>query len=144
MKQGFINETLDVRTGNGINDTLLESLDYLAKDGTLYRAPIGGTTDGLSVPRIVQNIIPATGGDWFSGVLHDSAYRNQLLCLPKENVTNILLDTGWILAELNQEQCDKLILEAMESQGVCLVEREIIYHALRMAGHSSFSEDRLK
>jgi len=131
----FKNKTLDIRTGDGINDTLLEGLYYSAKDGTEYCAPLGSTTDGLSVPRCCQNIIPPTGGDWFSGVLHDAAYRNQL---QKFNCTT----QQWEKAELTKEQCDSLILEALESQGVGLVERETIYHAVQLFGQHSFNQDR--
>ena len=130
---GFLNKTLDVRTGDGLDDTLLEGLYYNSKDGKHYCAPIGSTTDGLSVPRCCQNIIPATGGNWFSGVLHDSSYRGQL---------QVLQDDNWIPANLTQEQCDNLILEALESQGVGIVERELIYRALRLFGHVAFNEDR--
>ncbi len=133
----FKNQTLDVRTGDGIDDTLLEGLYYTAKDGTQYCAPVGSTTDGLSVPRCVQNIIPPTGGDWFSGVLHDAAYRNQLQKLNTEN-------QQWEIASLEKSACDLLILEALESQGVGLIERETIYRAVSLFGESSFAEDRAK
>ncbi len=133
----FKNTSLDVRTGDGIDDTLLEGLYYTAKDGTQYCAPIGATTDGLSVPRCCQNIIPATGGDWFSGVLHDAAYRDQL---QKLNAVS----QQWEKAALNQEQCDGLIDEAMDSQGVNMFERELIYRALRLFGHVAFAADRAK
>jgi len=130
----FINTTLDVRTGNGLNDILLETLEYVTKAGIHYRAPIGGTTDGLSVPRCVQNIIPATGGDWFSGVLHDSAYRNQL---------EVLVDSVWIKARLTKDVCDLLLLEALLSQDVSELEAYAIYNAVKVCGDKAFNEDRL-
>ena len=132
--RGFQVAYVDTRTSDGLDDILLGELPYIAADGTHYKAPIGGTTDGLSVPRCVQNIIPATGGDWFSGVLHDSAYRNQLL--------KQLSDGSWVLATLDQPSCDALILEAMESQGIGYVMRYTIYRALRMFGSSAFKQDR--
>ena len=134
MSFGFTSTFLDVRTVDGLDDVLLTPLDYTAADGTIYRAPRGGTTDGLSVPRCVQNIIPATGGDWMSGVLHDSAYRNQL---------QIWLGCGvWGTPNLTQEQSDNLILEAMESQGVGFMMRHTIYRALRMFGSVAFNDNR--
>src|ERR1035437_6895714 len=126
MTQGFQVTYVDVRTSDGLEDVLLGELPYLAVDGTLYKAPIDGTTDGLSSPRCVQSIIPATGGDWMSGVIHDSAYRNQLL--------KQLIDGSWVLANLTQEQSHNLILEAMKSQGVGYIMRHTIYIALRMFG----------
>lgn len=134
MTPGFQNKTLDVRTGDGLEDILLEALVFHCLDGRILRAPIGGTTDGLSVPRCVQNIIPATGGDWFSGVLHDSGYRNQLQILSS--------DGTWELANLTQQECDDLILEAMTSQGVSFITRHTVYRALRMFGSRAFNEDR--
>lgn len=134
MKPGFTTETLDVRTADGLQDKLLTPLLYQANDGTLYRAPIGGTTDGLSVPRCVQNIIPATGGDWFSGVLHDSAYRRQLQ----------KWDDGfqdWVMANLSQAAADNLILEAMETQGVGFFMRHTIYRALRLFGWKAYADN---
>jgi len=134
MKPGFASKFLDVRTQDGLNDILLSVLDYTSADGRQFRCPIGGTTDGLSVPRCVQNIIPATGGDWFSGVLHDSGYRNQLLVYTG--------DGSWSIANLSQAECDALILEAMETQGVSWIARHTIYRALRIAGRFAFADNR--
>ncbi len=126
-----------MRTGNGLNDVLLEPLIFACRDGRVLRAPAGGTTDGLSVPRCVQNIIPATGGDWFSGVLHDSAYRNQLEIYARSQGGYV-----WLLAGLDQKQSDDLILEAMESQKVGWLMRKTIYRALRMFGNVAFNKNR--
>jgi Protein of unknown function (DUF1353) len=128
----FLQKTLDVRTGDGLDDTLLEPLFYERDDGTMLRAPIYGTTDGLSVPRCVQNIIPATGGDWFSGVLHDSAYRGQL---------EVLQGVEWVKANYTQAEADGLILEAMTSQGIGWLKRQTIYRALRLFGSFAYKED---
>lgn len=137
MNPGFQNKTLDVRTRDGLDDVLLEPLVFVFKDGRIVRAPIGGTTDGLSVPRCLQNIIPATGGDWFSGVLHDSGYRRQL------QTWDIDLQ-DFKPAYYDQKRCDDMILEAMESQGVNEAERDTIYGMLRMFGHKAFSDDAVK
>jgi len=134
QKFGFKNITLDVRTSDGLDDILLEGLYYTAKDGSQYCSPIGSGTDGFSVPRCVQNIIPPTGGSWFAAVQHDASYRGTLQILNAAG--------AWEVANLTQEQCDNLILEALESQGVGIVERELIYRALRLFGHVAFNEDR--
>lgn len=129
---GFINDTLNVRTADGRDDVLLENLEYIAKDGTRYRCPIGSTTDGFSVPRCLQNIIPATGGSWFSACQHDAAYRGQL-----ESFTGV-----WTLANLTRKEADKLILEAMKFQGVGFVMRHLIYWALRAFGWAAWRKSR--
>jgi hypothetical protein len=169
MKHGFQNEFLDVRTRDGLNDLLLCPLIYLAKDGELYRAPKGGSTDGLSVPKIVQNIpgFSACGeGDWWSGVGHDSPYRGQLQRFDKDT-------EDWVAANLTRLQADDLIKEMLESQlllepvavkdGATTWERvkvvtantkialvnaktrtqiQIIYRALRLAGQKAWDENR--
>ncbi|MDE2100811.1 MAG: DUF1353 domain-containing protein [Patescibacteria group bacterium] len=133
---GFQQKTLDVRTGNGLDDVLLEPLIYRSSDGRLFRAPVGSTTDGLSIPKVFQNIpgfSPAGGIDWFCGVLHDSAYRDFL---------EIWNGTDWMKASLDRSACDWLILDAMEAQGVGIIRRHTIYAALRIGGGTAFMEDR--
>ena len=135
MSPGFLTITVDVRTSDGLDDTLMSPVDFLCRDGRTLRAPVGGTTDGLSVPRVVQNVIPATGGDWMSGALHDSFYRDQAeLWKPETN--------EWVRASLSQKESDDLLLEALESQGVGWLMRQTIYRALRMFGSKAFNEDR--
>ena len=134
---GFRNITLDVETGNGADDVLLEPLVFDRLDGSTVRAPIGGTTDGLSTPKIIR-ILPgydSTGDDWFSGVLHDSAYRNQLQVFCP-------VTQEWPLASLGRRQSDLLILEAMKRQGVGWTRRTVIYAALRLFGWIAFKQDR--
>jgi hypothetical protein len=134
MNYGFQNSSLDVRTRDGLDDILIEELTFVRRDGTILRAPIGSTTDGLSTPKIVR-VIPgydATGDDWWSGVLHDSAYRDFLQV--NEGV--------WKPAHFTQKECDDLILEAMTAQGVGFLRRHTIYFALRLFGSFAFKGDR--
>ena len=136
MKPGFQQATVLTRTGDGLNDTLCESLVFLRRDGSLVRAPSGGTTDGLSVPRCVQNIIPASGGgSWMCGVLHDSCYRNQMQRWDVDA-------QDWLAAKYTREQSDDLFLEAMELQGVPWFKRKMIYRAVRLFGSSSYFSNR--
>ena len=137
MSPGFTNEFIDVRTTDGLNDTLLTPLLYSAQDGELYRVPIGSTTDGLSVPKIVQNIIPAVGSAWWSGVIHDACYRATIQIW--ENETQ-----DWMPANVTQQKADALILEAMETQGIGLVKRQTIYRALRMFGRFAWRANRAR
>jgi hypothetical protein len=135
---GFQNKSLDVRTQNGLDDTLIEPLEYLSRDGTRYCAPKGSTTDGVSTPKIVRMLpgYDATGDDWWSGVLHDSAYRNFL--------QKKLEDGTWAKADLSQAEADRLILEAMAAQRVGWFRRHVIYIGLRFFGWRAFEEDRRK
>lgn len=149
MNPGFVNQTLDVRTGNGEDDYLLEPLDFIRGNGTVLRAPIGSTTDGLSTPRIIRNLpgYDSTGEDWFSGVGHDAGYRGYLLILPKALIPATGIpdnDNKFFKANFTQKQCDDMILEMMASQGVNIIRRHIIYYALRLFGWIAFRTDRLK
>jgi len=46
MTPGFVNITLDVKTSNGLEDILLEPLEFVRVNNRRIRAPIAGTTDG--------------------------------------------------------------------------------------------------
>ena len=134
MNFGFQQSKLLVLTGDGLDDLLVDSLDYVSRAGIRYRCPIGGTTDGLSVPRCITNMIPAAGdASWLCGVLHDSAYRGQLQRWNGET---------WIQANLERKACDDLMLEAMESRNVGWFKRHLIYRNLRMFGGSAFNDNR--
>ena len=135
-KHGFQNQTLTVKTRDGLDDILIEPLYFVDRAGRHFCAPSGATTDGLSTPKIIR-ILPgydATGEDWWSGVLHDAAYRNFLEIE--------LAPDSWQKASLTQAQCDALILEAMTTQRVGWWRRHIIYFALRLFGGIAFKEDR--
>jgi len=149
LNYGFHNDSVDVRTFDGANDTLLDPLFFLSSKGIWYCAPIGSTTDGLSTPTIIRNLpgYDSTGDDWFSGVLHDAAYRDQLLVWNDRTLQpNLELTpsniTGWRLAHLSQKSCDGLILDAMTLQGVGFIRRHVIYYALRLFGSFAFKSDR--
>ena len=136
MNTGFLNEALDVRTGNGADDSLLEPLFFNRRNGDFLRAPIGSTTDGLSTPKIIR-ILPgydATGDDWWSGVFHDSGYRNFMQ----------VFNGVWVGFHPTRKKCDHLILEAMATQGVGWWRRHIIFVALRLFGGFAFRSDRRK
>jgi hypothetical protein len=132
----FINETIAARTEDGHNFVLLEPLTYCANDSRLLRAPVGATTDGISTPDFIWNIIPPFGATWFSGVLHDAGYRDTLqICTDVEN--NI-----WEPAHYTQDQCDLLMRESLLAHGVGVLEVEVIYHALSTFGSTAFHADR--
>ena len=132
----FINETIAARTSDGHNFILLEPLTYLTDDNRLLRAPVGATTDGISTPDFIWNIIPPFGKTWFSGVLHDAGYRDTL-----EICTDVETNT-WVKAHYTQEQCDDLMKESLLAHGVGEFEAEVIYHALATFGSSAFHTDR--
>ena len=135
MTWGFQNLPAVISTTDGRNGILLQPLEYLAKDGTRYRAAAGTRTDGMSTPPEVWAIIPPFGPTtWAPAVLHDSAYRVTL---------EICLDPGgWHRTALPRDACDLFILEAMESLGGDPLLRTVIYEALKQFGQAAFDSDR--
>jgi len=133
----FQQTTLRVSSSDGHNFVLLEPLVYVCNDGRCLRAITGTTTDGASTPQEIWNIIPPFGVGWFSYIMHDAAYRDTLEILVEPGLT-------WEKITMTEDQSNQLLLEAMESQGVNLVTREIIYRAVCDFGKSSFDSDRNK
>lgn len=133
MTQGFQNLPLEVSTRDGRNFVLLKESVYVAKDGTQYCLPFGAESDGASTPQAIWNLIPPFGPYWPAAVLHDCAYRNTL---------QIWNGSDWVKASLSKNECDDLLLEAMASLGVGMVERETIYEGVVIGGTSSFEKDR--
>lgn len=120
---------------DGRNWSYDEPLVYQCKDGRLIRGRGKSTTDGISTPPIIWNIIPPTGPYFCSGVLHDSGYRGTCEIFDAEL-------QKWLPYEADENTFDLIILEALESQGCNWIERETIYKALCFAGSRAFTEDR--
>ena len=130
----FENLPFRVSTQDGRNFALLADAFYVAKDGTRYCLPAGSTSDGASTPPEIWPLIPPFGLYWPAAFLHDAAYRNTLLVCDAA--------AGRAKANLPKDKCDALLLEAMETLGVGLVERHTIYDGVVIAGNSSFEADR--
>ncbi len=131
MKTGFLQDTLDTRSADGRNDTLLMPLDFVDVDGTVYRVPLDSDTDGGSTPRFAW-LVPGfepTGRHWFEWILHDSAYRGTLLVMREEK---------WIRAELTRKQSDELLDRALKIDGMNKLARLSVYGSLRAAGWRHF------
>jgi hypothetical protein len=113
--------TLDVRTRDGRNVALLESLEYLTDGGERIVVPAGFESDGASTPQTIWNLFPPFGPYWLAAILHDWLYRR---------------------TQRPKAECDSLLKEAMRSLGVDLVTRDTIYEGVHLCGQSSFDEDR--
>src|ERR1035437_1618065 len=113
MESGF--STVDIEITFCIDfsvSKLVKPIDYVAKDGTIYRIPYAQPTDFASIPKALWGpplfLIP-TG--WWSipTLAHDAAFRNMLL------VVNPAGQVGFTrLANLNEQQCNDLLLEMMQ------------------------------
>lgn len=138
---GFMRSSLNVQTADGRNFTLLEELIFARRDGTKLRVPIGATTDGMSIPATIRAAIPPADEiarkGFLSGVLHDGGYRGSLEILTPHG--------NWMrlpLASCDEEFCDDLIKEALESQGINRLESVEVWLALRACGWRAFDSDR--
>lgn len=117
---------------DGKNFILLGPLDYIARDGTHYRAITGTTTDGPSIPPKLASVVSSFGPIWAPAILHDAAYRATLV-----KVTA----AGESVADLTKAQRDSLFSEAMDVNGVPETERIVVYSAVHYGGESSLEGD---
>ena len=130
---------LQVKGSDGRHFELTQSLDYVARDGRRFRAPIGGKSDGCSTPPEIWSALgltwlPPFGRYWPAAYFHDGAYQNWLLVVNAEEICSA--------ANLTKDQSDDLFLEIMEVLNVKLLERSAIYEGVHEAGWRAFREDR--
>jgi hypothetical protein len=148
MNARFQNLPFKVSSVDGRNFVLLADVFYLSAGGRRYCLPAGASSDGASTPREVWPLLPPFGQYWPAAYLHDAAYRNTLLVwngfplAPGQAGRTDLPSGGWVRAALPKVNCDALLLEALESLGVGLVERRTIYEGVVAGGTGSFDRDR--
>ena len=129
----FIDKNLTLATVDGVNFTLVHQLSFVRLDDSILIAREGTTTDGFSAPQAVTSLIPVLGNKLYAGIMHDAAYRNTLMLKTCD---------GMVLAHLSRKECDKLMLEILESLGVGFIQRNLIYHTLRLFGGGAFRKAR--
>ena len=131
----FLNNHLDVRTIDGRKDTLLHPLTYKDSLGRLWRAKKYSFTDGLSIPSFISWIpgfAPNGDDDWWSGVLHDAFYHG---------TAQIKEGKHWVDYTAPKRVADWVLRDALKSQGVGCLRRNLIYYAVRLFGWSSYRPD---
>ncbi len=117
---------------SGVNFDLQE---YLYFDSKLFgNLRTKTSSDGISAPQAVQNIIQRFGPYVASGIMHDGGFRNRL------EVQS--MDGTWEPLVLDESQCNALIDECLRSEKCSWLEREIIYHMLGLFGWVAFESDR--
>lgn len=130
---------LVVRGSDGRHFELVNSFDYVARDGRRFRAPIGAKSDGASTPPELWSLLGEQwlapfGTYWPAVFIHDGAYQDWLqLVDPHGNVSP---------AKLTKDQADELCREIMEILGVSLAQRAAIYEGVHLLGWRAFREDR--
>ena len=145
MNPGFQNLPFAVSTVDGRNFIVRQPVVYVTKAGTIYRIPVGATTDGASTPRGTWNLYPPFGPYWNAAVLHDAAYQNTL----EKAVAGLTIDNAadaadcqWSKANLEKPDCDALLLEACELTQVDWLQRKIIFDAVKDFGETAYENDR--
>ena len=91
---------------------------YISSFGTII-VPAGTETDGASVPRAFWNIFDPFGEYFGAAVIHDFLYS------PANT-------------EYSRWEADSIFKEAMFNVGVPWYRREVIFHAVRLFGGSSY------
>lgn len=117
----FFDAFVTVRTQDGHDVITLSPLTYVTKAGESITIPIGTRSDGASVPQALWGILPPFGTYYRACLLHDYLYRN---------------------TARPREECDAILLEAMESSGVSEWECHAIYEGVRLGGSWAFAQDR--
>lgn len=111
----FSKELVVKKVGNMLWEVYTE-FDYQVggeKSKDFIRIPKGFTTDFASVPRLFWQILPPDGQYTGAALVHDYLYWLQLR---------------------TRKESDGIFLEAMKALGVPLVERLIMYQAVRSFG----------
>ena len=102
------------------NDDEWEIVEPLVYDDSKYHIEVikGFICDFASIPQFMWNILPANGQETDrASVLHDYLYRFGIY---------------------PRDVCDRLFLEAMNSDGTSYIKRYAMYRAVRMFGGSSY------
>lgn len=111
---------LDMRQVGDQSFILLHRLEYKNSE---YKISVLKTFDfdGASIPRIFWSLIgsPTTGSYTRAACLHDGLYSSQ--AFPRK-------------------KCDELFLEAMKSDGVGYIRRNLLYNAVRMGGSGAYND----
>lgn len=121
MTPGFSTLSIKVETSDGRNVIVLEPFDFVDSKGNKYTVPAGTTSDGASTPRLLWRELPPFGVYWLAAVFHDWLFRD---------------------TKFPEHQCNALLLEAMVSLNVPLLERQAIFEGVSLGGWASFAEDR--
>ena len=126
---------LVVRSRDGRNFELCEDKDIISSTGEVYRMPVGGQSDGASIPQSFWSTGLAPFGEyWPAAYAHDLAYRGTLL--------RQLEDGSFVKAMLSKEQSDLLLLDLMTALVVELATKEMIYEGVVKFGWKAFTDDR--
>ena len=114
---------------DGHTMSLLEPLKfYSAELRMVVRVDPPFVTDFASIPSFFYRVLPRNGKYDRAAVLHDAAYELQL-----RDVTGRFLP-------LTKAEADRLFREAMQTDGVDVVTRNLMYAAVSLFGRGQFQQ----
>jgi hypothetical protein len=111
--------------GDGKTFILTEEYSFYLTENhnRIIRVPEGFESDGASVPKMFQWLIPRWGTHGKAAVLHDYLYRNRLV---------------------KRDRADKIMLDAMIILEVPKWKRQAIYRSVRLFGWCVYFQVRKK
>lgn len=119
---GFSPPDVLLRTADGLHGVAWEDQEFTHPDGRIFLIPKGAKTDGASTPQWMWNILPPVGKlYWMACRLHDALYQ---------------------LYGLTEQECNEILLVAMQVSGVNAFEAKTIFDGVKEWGLKSFEEDR--
>lgn len=105
-------------------------------DGTeVVSVPEGFVTDFASIPRVLWNVLPPTGGYGKAAVVHDWLYQQR-------GVQCALPNGQTVVRYVDRAEADATLLEAMVVLGVGRVTRQLIYRGVRVGGWVTWNRYR--
>jgi hypothetical protein len=120
LRDGLLNRTVDGR--NIVVEELLVFQRPHEVGGEIITIPVGATSDGMSTPRALWDVLPPFGETtWLPAVLHDFGYR---------------------LSGRPFRECNLWIFEAMLARGASLTKARLVFNALEEFGEKAFADDR--
>jgi len=121
---GFDKTMIAVRTADGLRVVTLEPFTFTRPSGDVITVPAGTQSDGASIPEALWSTgLAPFGTYWLATVLHDYLYR----------------DTARL-----KEECDTILLEAMQALYVDETQATLIYEGVHFGGWKAFRGDRTR
>lgn len=107
---------LDLREAEKVDEWIvLNPLIYETKTGMQIKVPKGFITDLASIPQALRSLIDVNGISRSPAVIHDYLYCMQ---------------------PFDRDECDKILVEALESRGASTLECDTFYAGVRLGGAS--------
>jgi len=127
--------TLVVEYIDGIVWKLTKKVSYFIDENTVVMIPEGFMTDFASIPQVLWNIWPPTGGMYGKAALvHDYLYRTAQVLDVKTNTKQ----------NITRSFADSVFLQAMKELNIPWYTRYSLYSGVRFGGWQTWNNWRSK